>query len=146
MRLIIDIPEEMWELVKEGYFPLGISKCLKNGIPLPKGHGKLKDVSKIYNHIDALNHGKDKGKFTGVLAVINMAETIIEADKTESDEGRYETVREAPYDEHIVPTECPLIDEDEDVCEKCLYAGETDGSHCYECVKGESKFKAESEE
>lgn len=62
------------------------------------------------------------------------------------EKGRYETVREAPYDEHIVPTGCPLIDEDEDVCEKCLYAKETDGSHCYECVKGESKFKAESEE
>ncbi len=26
-------------------------------------------------------------------------------------------------------------------CEKCLYAEETDGSHCYECVKGESKFE-----
>lgn len=57
------------------------------------------------------------------------------------EKGRYETVREAPYDEHIVPTECPLIDEDEDVCEKCLYAEEADGSHCYEC-----KFKAESED
>ena len=28
-------------------------------------------------------------------------------------------------------------------CEKCLYAEETDGSHCYECVKGESKFEQE---
>lgn len=27
------------------------------------------------------------------------------------------------------------------ICEKCLYAEETDGSHCYECVKGESKFE-----
>ena len=32
----------------------------------------------------------------------------------------------------------------EDVCEKCLYAEETDGSHCYECVKGESKYKAKN--
>lgn len=36
--------------------------------------------------------------------------------------------------------------ESEDVCEKCLYAEETDGNHCYECVKGESKFKSESKE
>ena len=28
-------------------------------------------------------------------------------------------------------------------CKKCLYAEETDGSHCYECVKGESKFEQE---
>ena len=25
-----------------------------------------------------------------------------------------------------------------DICEKCLYSEETDGNHCYECVKGES--------
>ena len=31
-------------------------------------------------------------------------------------------------------------------CEKCLYAEETDGSHCYECVKGESKFKSQESE
>ena len=33
MKLIIDIPEEMWERVKDGYVPLGISKYLKNGEP-----------------------------------------------------------------------------------------------------------------
>ena len=31
--------------------------------------------------------------------------------------------------------------EQQESCEKCLYAEETDGNHCYECVKGESKFK-----
>lgn len=30
---------------------------------------------------------------------------------------------------------------DRDVCEKCLYVEETDGSHCYECVKGKSKYE-----
>ena len=34
MKLIIDIPEEMYEQIKDGYVPLGISKYLKNGIPL----------------------------------------------------------------------------------------------------------------
>ncbi len=29
-------------------------------------------------------------------------------------------------------------------CEKCLYAEETDGSHCYECVKGESRFEPQT--
>lgn len=32
------------------------------------------------------------------------------------------------------------------ICEKCLYAEETDGSHCYECVKGESKFEPQESE
>lgn len=34
MKLLIDIPEEMCEKIKDGYVPLGISKYLKKGIPL----------------------------------------------------------------------------------------------------------------
>lgn len=33
MKLVIDMPPEMWEQVKDGYVPLGISKYLKNGTP-----------------------------------------------------------------------------------------------------------------
>ncbi len=35
--------------------------------------------------------------------------------------------------------------EGEDTCKKCLYTEEADGSHCYECIKGKSKFKAKNE-
>ena len=35
---------------------------------------------------------------------------------------------------------------EQEPCEKCLYAEETDGSHCYECVKGESKFEPKESE
>lgn len=63
--------------------------------------------------------------------------------------------------EHCAYLECPKddyqTDMDEawkqaeqkpcdDACEKCLYAEETDGSHCYECVKGESKFEPKESE
>ena len=33
MKLIIDIPEDMWERVQDGYVPLGISKFLTQGKP-----------------------------------------------------------------------------------------------------------------
>lgn len=33
MKLLIELPEEMWKRVKDGYVPLGISKYLKNGKP-----------------------------------------------------------------------------------------------------------------
>lgn len=49
IELVIKIPEEMWERVKEGYVPLGISKYLRSGIPLPKGHGRLFDERDIVN-------------------------------------------------------------------------------------------------
>ena len=44
MKLVIDIPKEMYERIKDGYVPLGISKYLKNGTPIPKGHGDLKEA------------------------------------------------------------------------------------------------------
>lgn len=44
MRILIDIPEDMLEKVKDGYVPLGIGKYLQSGTPLPKGHGRLIDA------------------------------------------------------------------------------------------------------
>lgn len=41
--LVIKIPKEMYEQIKAGYVPLGISKYLKNGTPFPKGHSRLID-------------------------------------------------------------------------------------------------------
>lgn len=41
MKLMIDIPEDMWERVQDGYVPLGISKFLIQGNPYeerPTGH------------------------------------------------------------------------------------------------------------
>lgn len=41
MKLVIDIPEEMHERIKDGYVPLGISKYLKNGTPYEeRPHGE----------------------------------------------------------------------------------------------------------
>lgn len=34
MKLIIDIPKELYERIKNGYVPLGISTYLKNSTPL----------------------------------------------------------------------------------------------------------------
>lgn len=86
VELVINISEEAYKarkhwVINPKRMVNEVDKAIANGTPLPKGHGKLKDVSKIYSHINILNRGKDKGKFTGVLAIINMAETIIEADK-----------------------------------------------------------------
>ena len=36
MKLVIDIPDDIWGKVKDGYVPLGISKHLQNGTPLEK--------------------------------------------------------------------------------------------------------------
>ena len=84
IELVIKLPEEMWEKIKEGYVPLGINKYLKNGTPLPKGHGDLIDKNEIIKRYE-----KDCGRKIYVDNFIHDVElnipTIIEADKG----GRY---------------------------------------------------------
>ena len=50
MKLVIDIPEKLYEAYKGRSPKLGdagmdmIAQSIANGTPLPKGHGRLKDV------------------------------------------------------------------------------------------------------
>ena len=47
MRVVIEIPKDMWEKIQDGYVPLGISKYLKKGTVLPEQHGDLIDRNEI---------------------------------------------------------------------------------------------------
>lgn len=87
IELVVKIPEEDYlrfsklsekEKVNELTY---YEKIIAYGAPLPKGHGRIGDLTKLYNEIDARNKGKDKGKYTGILALVGFADTIIEADK-----------------------------------------------------------------
>lgn len=89
IELVIKVPEEDYltfsklsekeKINKLTYY----EKMIAYGKLLPKGHGKIGDLTKLYNEIDKRNKGKDKGKYTGILALVTFADTIIEADKGE---------------------------------------------------------------
>ena len=89
MKLIIDIPEEEYEKIKTCTSPMVWTEHLiKNGTPLPKGHGRLIDadnaISKICGgscgcHFEEC--GYDKPCFS--VTRIESAQTVIEADKEE---------------------------------------------------------------
>ncbi len=77
MKVVIDISEEEYELCRKYDGHLGdhkaISYAIKNGTPLPKGHGRLIDADTLYLrwwHKEEMND------------LINSP-TIIEADKEE---------------------------------------------------------------
>lgn len=109
MQIVIDIPEEVKEVfdkakeddLKGSYYDYNsiIGKAIQNGTPLPKGHGRLGDLDKIWDalkeleeyyqreflkksntiHESAMNgrlYGFAKAKF-----IVQDAPTIIEADK-----------------------------------------------------------------
>ena len=87
IEIVIKISEDSYKATCSGsMLPPDVKNvidAIKNGTPLPKGHGKIGDLTKLYNEIDKRNRGKNKGKYTGILALVSFADTIIEADKGE---------------------------------------------------------------
>lgn len=110
IELVIKIPEIMYNFVNtkrlNGCFnefdksdTYDISKCVRNGTPLPKGHGRLIDADKLKEelkeHHDFFVNAyggfsnlpqKEKSRvdeITSSIATIVNAPTIIEADKGE---------------------------------------------------------------
>ena len=95
MKLIIDIPKDIIESAKSNpnYYPTyhfeKIWRAIVNGIPLPKGHGVLKDTDAICKDIISALGIRDENYLLeaekAIYKRIKNATTIIEAD-TESEE------------------------------------------------------------
>jgi len=65
-------------------FQATIADAIKNGAPLPKGHGRLIDADRLRSM-----YSINRANFNTVVGIqkwIDDAPTIIEADKTESEE------------------------------------------------------------
>jgi len=104
MKLIIDIPEEVYRSIQDNDY-CGISNAdmynaVKNGTPLPKGHGRLIDADYLKDVILLHNfHGNNKNivpysdrkgyrlRQREVDEGIINAPTIVEADKESEKEN-----------------------------------------------------------
>ena len=102
MQIVIDIPEDLYKATVNGLDANEIwdlRLAIKNGTPLPKGHGKLKDTDKLAKEINSFKDNWDccrneyeAGRYESYDYAVDMiedADTIIEADKAES-EGKKE--------------------------------------------------------
>lgn len=98
MQIVIDIDEydykRVKELVSEGVFDYEgttahLFKSVANGTPLPKGHGRLIDGTRVEQHLKQklLKYGifpqYRQGIELALNDVIKIAPTIIKADKGE---------------------------------------------------------------
>lgn len=91
MQIVIDIPESTYKIFKRLSSIIGVLvyekdiltliKAVKNGIPLPKGHGRLIDVGDLMPDSDY----KDGIFYAVSVGVINGAPTIIEADNEDKE-------------------------------------------------------------
>lgn len=89
IELVIKVDERDVELVRKNFKPTGYSfipTCIQtefisavlNGTPLPKGHGRLIDADKLWDSYHDLDYD--------FYEAFDLVETIIEADKAESEE------------------------------------------------------------
>ena len=87
IELVIKIPEKTVNDIKDNAMFAGsisseilwdVTSAIVNGIPLPKGHGDLIDVSKL-NDVEIYDRSNDM--YGASSDQIMNAETIIEADK-----------------------------------------------------------------
>ena len=88
MKIVIDIPAEDFEKVKCGRSAVSMMrKAIIHGAPLPKGHGRLIDADKIISEAtERMKYPANHKYMECVIAHMNLAPTIIEADKAESED------------------------------------------------------------
>ena len=83
---MIDIPDGCYEELNNGQFPVQdayrLVAWIKDGTPLPKGHGRLIDIGKYEKEYFNVGIQYDDGNHTYFN---NMIPTIIEADNGESE-------------------------------------------------------------
>ena len=101
MQVVIEIDEEIYNMVMNtgtfGCYRFNTAKAIKNGTPLPKGHGNLKDEDEIFDAFEVAIHYANKdgheyanafesngrwcAEYDSIKSMIESAKTIIEADK-----------------------------------------------------------------
>jgi hypothetical protein len=88
MKIVIDIHERDYQWIKENPLTYDSEYCeaIRNGTPLPKGHGRLIDADAIIAEAtESMKYPANHEYMECVIAYMNLAPTIIEADK-ESEE------------------------------------------------------------
>ena len=81
MKIVIDIDDNLYARLFDNGVDnyddaVDMAKAIRKGTPLPKGHGRLIDVSEYY-----------KGSYNDAREFLDNAPTIIEADKVGDTNG-----------------------------------------------------------
>ena len=83
MQIVIDIDDGRYNAIAEGLY-CGVDKkiylAIKNGIPLPKGHGRLIDADELYLDIQTDEEMRLGEHLLWVKERVDNAPTVIEAD------------------------------------------------------------------
>lgn len=88
MKIVIDIPEEMYLYAKADMLcgTEVLVSAIKNGTPLPKGHGRMIDVDKMISDFVDSKAISIAERFK-IANIVEHQKAIIEADKEEQNNG-----------------------------------------------------------
>lgn len=92
MQILIEIPEEMYQKIKETNMIISgkrngkridyiLFNAVNNGKPLPEGHGRLIDINELIKKLEVWDY-KANGIPNYAWKCIKDAQTIIEEDNT----------------------------------------------------------------
>ena len=81
IELVIKIPEVFYGYCKAQKDAIEIQLAVKNGIPLPKGHGRLGDLDALREEVSSW--GMNDYEPSDFIDEIDRAATIIEAESEE---------------------------------------------------------------
>lgn len=110
MQMVIDIPEETYKEIKEGFYDKNTRKmsiAIGNGIPLPKGHGRLIDADEFHHILEDMPIRDNDKWFNWLQRARNRladAPTIIEADNEK------DVCKGCYYNDGEVHAECVICD------------------------------------
>ena len=84
VEVVIKIPVETYEYWKEHSHEYVLAEAIKNGTPLPKGHGRIADMDAAIKCIEDVE-GEDAIWAISLIEWACSKRTIIEADKESED-------------------------------------------------------------
>jgi hypothetical protein len=80
IELVVKISEENYNIIKNYTAPMSWAEhVIKNGTPLPKGHGKLGDLDALREEVSSW--GMNDYEPSDFTDAIDQVDTIIEADR-----------------------------------------------------------------
>ena len=92
MQIVIDIPEEEYDIIKNSKMPMTwVEHLIANGTPLPKEHGRLIDADALIKQLEAMANnrwniqvGASKG-LEEAIDIVDDAPTIIESESEDKE-------------------------------------------------------------
>ncbi len=93
MQVLIDIPNWLYNAIiecNEPHYSKSLGDAVRDGVPLPKGHGKLVDADELLTSEKPRGIADDVWKESHIYKLLSNAKPIIEADTEDKEQEEME--------------------------------------------------------